>query len=558
MNQESEMSHLILNEDDYSLIKELIGSAIYFPRLSQFAAVVEDKLKGTSAWRMLALLEYQESKGCFINHRETGRFGPASLDFYAFNSPIIREIKRRTTSLVRKLQPPVEDSYEIKLVQEGITYVCLAPIVIRERFTGIIVGFSIQPEEVNVRDQHLLEVVAEVIGLVIEKFTLKAKTDKLQKQVRDYRNKLVNMESLKIMGELALGAAHNLNNLLTGILGYVQVISTKAQDPEMKPVISEIHTSVMAGKETIQNLQEFRKMDMDESFDVVHIEEVIKRTVSLTRTKWQDEAWAKNIEYKIEMDLRDPAVVMGNPSTLLEAFIIILFKSLESIPNGGKVTIEIFEDNNQAEMSFLAIKETKITDSLLEMDPFIQYKEGTASYFNLAVAEEIIQRHQGTLSRDTKIGQGTTITVKLPLMEKQAPETINVLPSFEKVSARILVVEDEPIVRSLLRDVLRTEGFTVEAAEDGRAALEILEKDTKFDILITDLGMPVMSGFDLVERARKIISNLPVIMATGWEAQIDRKKVKKYNINYVVGKPFQFRELIESIMICLTQKKKEN
>ena len=82
-----------------------------------------------------------------------------------------------------------------------------------------------------------------------------------------------------------------------------------------------------------------------------------------------------------------------------------------------------------------------------------------------------------------------------------------------------------------------------------------MNTDKHFDVIITDLGMPVMSGFDLAARVRKQFSDIPIILATGWESQIDRKKVDKYQINYIVGKPFQFKDLVDAILRCVSLKK---
>ena len=95
------------------------------------------------------------------------------------------------------------------------------------------------------------------------------------------------------------------------------------------------------------------------------------------------------------------------------------------------------------------------------------------------------------------------------------------------------------------------EGFCVDSVESGPKGLAMLKK-IDFDLIITDLGMPVMSGLDFTLRAREMQPKIPVIMATGWESRIDRKKLKDYKIDHVVGKPFQFRKLIEAInsLLC--------
>jgi CheY-like chemotaxis protein len=534
-------------KNDFALLSDLIGSAIRFSSLGEYLELMEDRLRSETNWDNIEVLEFNESKECFINHRSPDRCGPALMGFYSSDSPVIKKVRERTGSILRTLKSPAVDSYERKLISDRYTCLCLAPVILEDKFSGVVIGYSKKEGDVPDRDRQLLEVTAEIIASCLERFVLKTSDHDQQKLLQEYREQMINLESLKILGELSAGAAHSLNNLLAGIMGYVQVIELKNSDEMVKSMLDEIKKSVMTGSSMVRNLQEFKRIDLETDMEPIQIDSIVKKSVFLTRSKWQDEAWAKNINYKIEMALKDSVFAVGNETLLLEAFIVILFKCLESIPLGGKVTIEVLQENDSLTVDFTTNRKTSIGEGLLALDPFVHSREKTTLSPNLMVAEEIIRRHNGTLTRDAKIGQGITISVKLPVMERRAAVKTRLLGSREKVSARILVAEDEPVVRSLLTNVLTTEGFIVKAAENGMGALDIMQNDKDFDLMITDLSMPDISGFELADRVRRILPDIPIILATGWEARIDRKKITNHRIDFVVGKPFNFRELVETI-----------
>jgi CheY-like chemotaxis protein len=300
---------------------------------------------------------------------------------------------------------------------------------------------------------------------------------------------------------------------------------------------------VVTGEETVRNLQEFKKIDSEVDFEPVPLHDLVGRAVQLTHSRWLDEARARSVEYRIETDVPAGLLVSGNPTALLVAVILIIFKILDSIPDGGKVIIEADESGENVQLAFSTSGQIEARGVMAELDPFMHRREGSFFSLNLSAAEEILKRHQGTLSRESVIFKGTSIVARLPALK---PATLP--PPREREGCipprKLLVVEDEPVIRQLLNDVLSEEGFSIQTAESGPDALELLGQES-FDLIITDLGMPVMSGLEFSRKVRETYPRIPIVLATGWESRLDRKKLKEYNINHVVGKPFQFDKLLE-------------
>ncbi len=530
-----------LLEDDYRLLKELIGSAMYFSDVHEYGAIVEEKVKSSTSWDEVRIVPFDKDKGQFVVKRRWGREDVLLQSFYSFDSSIIQKIKDRTG--IYKVELTENSSgYESNVYRQGYKMLALSPILLREEFAGVLVGYS-KESDVKKRDEAILEISAEIIALSINTFHLSRRLDRLLLKIEEYERELVYLESSKILGNIAGSSSHKINNLLSGILGYAQIIESKTTDEDIKQEIQTIKDAAIAGRKLIKDLLELKKVDLDLEMDLVNINEIMERAVNLTRAKWQWEAQARNVEYRVEMDLKDPVFILGNSSTLLEAFVIFILKSIETIPRGGKLIIEASSKDDCSIVSFETF--AMAGNFLVDLDPFIHSKKDSQREVNIEVAKEIVKRHQGNVIVEEKIGQGLRIVVEIPVINRQIKDITLQREFLKRSGVSILVVEDEPIVRSLLKDVLTAEGFKVTTAEDGEKALKVWQ-DKEFDLIITDLGMPVMSGFELAAKVRAK-SDIPIILTTGWESQIDRKKVKKYKINRIVGKPFQLKELIDAI-----------
>ncbi len=536
-----------------NLLKEIIGSAMFFSNMMEYSAFIEDKMKVLSGWDMIQFVEYSISRGCFICREFAGQYHDTkNLDFYSPESPIIKQLNESHDIIIRDLSSEnLTERYEKKLQRDGFRYVYIAPVIVRDKFVGVLTCYSKNEKKAETEDLYILDIVAEILALAQEMYFYRKRLDEADKTINDYEDTFIDMESVKILGDLTTGTAFEINGLLTGILGQVEFLERGEINSQRLQLLNDIKKGALIGRDAIKNLQEFKNLDLKEKFTIVEVDRIVNKALELTRSKWRDESWAKNIEYKIEMDLRQIPPISGSPSALTEAFITAILKSLESIPDGGKIGISTYREANNAIITFEAFKSQGISI----FDPFFDSLETVRSSPNISAARKIIKRHHGEMTMETKLTSGTEIVIKLPVNEDV--ESIEESSSIKQLehSATILFVDDDQIVRSLVKDVMEVEGFKVLTAENGFKALEIM-KNSPIDILMTDLGMPGMSGFQLASEARKLMPDIPIIMATGWESRIDRKKVEQNKIDYIVGKPFLFAEIFEVVTDTLHRKHK--
>lgn len=540
------------------LIKEITSSAINCIDRAEFPRTVETKILSHTDWDLVKFVEFSIDRNSFIKRETTeSAIFDIDLDFYSPESEIILETQKARDVMTRELKPgdPLE-KYEKKLLQEGFRFAYLFPITVRDKFVGVFACFSRCETRADVEEISFMKTVGEVLTLSWEMFFQKKKHGDLEEKVSNISNSLIQMESVRILGDLIPGVANEINNILTGILGYSELMERGKHDAQVIHLVEEIKRSALMGKNTIKSLQEFKDLDLEAEFALVELEEIIEKAVQLTKPRWRDEAWAKNIEYKIEMDLRPVNPIMGNRAALLEAMISVIFKALDSIPKGGRVTIQTYQKPESMEIIFRTTGEAEKTPGFAIYDLFFHTRDLTDGESNIKAALEIMRRHGGNINLEAKLGHGSIITLTLPSITREIKQREEKAKSLRKSTQSILVVEDDQMVCTLIKDALRFEGFQVTMAGDGYEALDLL-RENRYDLMLTDLGMPGMSGYQLAIQAKEIYPDIPIIMATGWESRIDRQKMAEYKIDYIVGKPFVFEDLFEAIKASIQKNMEE-
>jgi PAS domain S-box-containing protein len=374
---------------------------------------------------------------------------------------------------------------------------------------------------------------------------------------------LLQSEKLKSLGELSGGVAHDFNNILAAILGRVQLLKMQLKAPlekqekrksvlELKKGLEIIERASLDGAETIRRIQEFsRRRTNDEDFTQVDINELLDDALEFTRIRWKNETEAKGIEIRIQKELSPLTPVLGSSSELREVFTNLINNAIDAMPQGGEIRITSFMNDTTAVIS-IGDTGSGIPKNIKGrvFDPFFTTKGVQSTGLGLSVSYGIINRHHGTITVDSVEGEATVFTLRFPLTKKTSKEEAKeekVIPIKRKQKkARILLIEDEEDVRELLRDILTGAGHNVEVANDGREGIEIFKKK-KFDLVFTDLGMPVMSGWEVAEKVKGINKKVPIALITGWNVRLDSAEMNDSGINLVIHKPFKMEQVLNSV-----------
>jgi PAS domain S-box-containing protein len=361
--------------------------------------------------------------------------------------------------------------------------------------------------------------------------------------VRKLQDRLNTDLRMRALGELSSGVAHDFNNLLGIILGRAQLLSRRSADPEVRKGLEVIQRAAADGAMTVRRIQDYARQRSGHSHVPLDVGEVVRDVIEMTRGKWQEETRQHGVAIEVETHLAHRSTVRGNAPELREALTNLVLNAVDAMPRGGRLRFASGEADGTVWV--------QVTDTGRGMtpevaarafDPFFSTKDEHGTGLGLSIAYSIAARHEGTLELvETFPGRGSTFVLRLPACTSQ-PEREARKPKVQPVTGvSALVVEDEPEVRMVLVEMLESQGYRVSQAEGGAQALELLGRD-RFDLVLTDLGMPVVSGWEVAREARRRWPRTVVALVTGWAENLAGEDIGAGTVDLVIAKPFDLND----------------
>ncbi|MBV9210753.1 MAG: PAS domain-containing protein [Acidobacteria bacterium] len=372
------------------------------------------------------------------------------------------------------------------------------------------------------------------------------------------QERMAQSDKLRAVGELAAGVAHNLNNALTVIQGRAQLLMMRSQDEATAKSLEVITRAVADGSQTLRRILDFARRDTAQEFMPVDLAELISSSVEIARPKWQNRSATRNgASINVMVENQGAVYVLGESAELREVILNLIFNAVDAMQDGG--TIEM---GTRAELDsacfWVADTGCGMPPDVVEriFEPFYTTKGERGTGLGLAASHGIIERHGGRIMVVSEQGLGTRFEIRLPLYEKSSrarktqekQETAQ--PNMKLKTARVLIVEDEDRVRALLRDAFDAAGHRVIEAATGTQALSRLEesKEEKFDLVISDLGLPEVSGLHLARWVKEHSPDTIFILATGWPDMVQPEDYEKGRLDLVIKKPFDVMDVLEQAM----------
>jgi len=357
---------------------------------------------------------------------------------------------------------------------------------------------------------------------------------------------LLQAEKLRSLAEMASGVAHDFNNALAVVLGNTQLLLYTVQDEEIKKSLKTIEKVAKDSAQTVRRLQDFTRKGVNQELFKVDLNTIIKDSIGITKPKWKDEIQSRGLRIEIVTNLEEIPLVLGNPSELREVITNMIFNAIEALPGGGKIEIRTFQ---KSERVFIQISDTGIgiAEEIRKkiFEPFFTTKPFTNTGLGLSMAYGIIKRFEGEIEVESKVGEGTLFTIILPVEGKKREEGVS-STIIKGRKAHILVIDDEEFVRSVLSRTLAQVDHQVTLAENGEKGIELF-KERKFDMVLTDLGMPGMSGWEVCRMIKEISPDTPVGMITGWGMEMSSSKIEEYGLNFIISKPFDLDQILNVV-----------
>jgi len=384
-------------------------------------------------------------------------------------------------------------------------------------------------------------------------------TTQLAKEVADRvraESQLLQVQKMDALGKLTGGIAHDFNNLLTGIITSLELIQKRVADarPDKVQFYAEaaLNSAMSAASLTHRLLAFARQQPLDTrpvdiNKHVRSLEELLVRTIG------------ERIALKLEMTTK-PAIALVDPIQLESAVLNLVINARDALPRGGNIWVSTYAayshgDPNLADGSYVALSVrddgTGIEHSVIDkvFEPFFTTKPlGQGTGLGLSTIYGFARQSGGDAHIRSVARRGTEVTIMLPATSDPtavdvAPVTIDPQGSGEHV----LIVEDMPAVRLFVTEVLEDAGYRCTQVGDIETALERLQNDPSINLLLTDVGLPRMSGRELADVARGWREALPILFMTGYaETAINRQVFLGAGMDMLV-KPFQISHLLDKV-----------
>jgi CheY-like chemotaxis protein len=313
-----------------------------------------------------------------------------------------------------------------------------------------------------------------------------------------------------------------------------------------------IEKAAQDGRETVRRIQEFSRTRADRPFETVSLVEILDDAVEITRSRWKTESERRNVRVDVVREFENVAPILGNPAELREVFTNLILNASDAMPQGGEIKLRCYPDPSGSGDVISEVTDNGVgmTEEIRRhlFDPFFTTKGTSGTGLGMSVAYGIVNRHDGQINVETSLGKGTRFRLSFPtceLSEEQAIPLEQEAPR-PKRAARVLVIDDEQSIAQLIEDALSIEGHSVDVATSGGEGVGMAEV-SDYDLVLTDLGMPDMSGWEVAAQIKRRDPELPIILVTGWGTTLESAEVTAAGIAGVIHKPFDIRELIETV-----------
>jgi PAS domain S-box-containing protein len=364
---------------------------------------------------------------------------------------------------------------------------------------------------------------------------------------KEERERAARADKLRALGQLASGVAHDFNNSLAAILGRAQLLRRQVNDPALVRNLDIIQTAAEDAAATVRRIQTFARKSAVKEFELLDVGTLLNDAIEITRTRWENEARLRGLEYEVKLEAQAGQNTYGSASELREVFVNLIVNAVDAMPRGGKLLITGRRKDKRLQLQFtddgVGMPE-EVRQKIFE--PFFSTKGAHGTGLGLSVSYSIIERHEGSISVDTKVGNGSTFTIDLPAVVPESSLADVSTPVQEVARLRILVVDDEAPVRETLAEMLVAVNHEVELAGSGQEAVEKLRRSS-FDFVFTDLAMPEMDGWETARAIREEWPNLQIILVTGYGPTTIPPAGEEKLVDAVIGKPFDFAQVSSTL-----------
>ena len=442
-----------------------------------------------------------------------------------------------------------------RLASVGLRSLVAAPLQIESKVFGALISARREPNSFTSAECEFLRQLSEHVALAAHQAQLHGALQSAYEELRSTQQSVMQQERLRVLGQMASGIAHDINNAISPIALYTD--SMLEREPGLsdraRGYLRIIQQATGDVAETVARMREFYRQQVGQSQLVpLDINAIVPQVIELTRARWQamPQQGGTVIEVKTALTPDLPAI-MGAKSEIREALTNLVFNAVDAMPQGGLLTLRTRLHGEQRIVVEVADTGVGMNDETRRrcLEPFFTTKGERGTGLGLAMVYGIMQRHDGALEIDSAPGSGTTVRLCFTPASETAASSTDLQP-IVPAGLRILLIDDDPILLKSLRETLEQDGHTILTANGGKQGLDVFHSsvapatgESTISLVITDLGMPHVDGRSVARGVKQASRDTPVILLTGWGERLIAEGDAPANVDRVLSKPPRLREL---------------
>ena len=351
---------------------------------------------------------------------------------------------------------------------------------------------------------------------------------------------------MEAVGELASGLSHDLNNALNVMRMRLELFRRELPEASRNAHFEAFTRIVDDAAARVLRMHELSRKQSEPSVEEVDLRQAIEDAIDMARTELEQRSVGDARQFHLRSDVAGLPPVRANLAELKHLFVNLLLNARDAMPQGGTISIEAARDEEFAVVS-VSDEGTGIPEDQLEtiFQSFFTTKGQQGTGLGLSMARSAMSRLGGSIVARNRPEKGAEFVLRFPPCTRAAaPKAVpppQTAPPVQR-SLRVLLVDDDPDCLEVTKQVLRIDPLDIDTANSGTEALRRLEGDA-YDLLLCDVGMPDMSGWQVAQKARACHPEMRIFMVTGWASEFASAESRPGTVDAVIAKPVEIDEL---------------
>ena len=441
---------------------------------------------------------------------------------------------------------PISQEVQLVDISDCVTDDCEAAVAVDitpdDEHRCALAFWTHRPAGFTESDLELQTVLAKTARNVLTFAVTIERISKSKRTLEKSTTRMVDAEAMAALTDMTSGIAHDFNNVVGGIVGRVQLLKMTVDEGPMAVGLSQVESLAMEGAETLRRIQEFTRRTRNKKLSPIDLAEVLGTSLGDRSSTWRELAKTAGVDV-VCTNRPEAAIVDGDADDLVSLIDKLIENAVEHSSHGATVEVALKQHRSRWLLT-VADRGDGISEEIRKkvFYPFFTTKTSRGAGLGLAIAHGIAISHGAKIEIEDRAEGGTIFRVSLESSDGVCDESDITKGNRVSDRLRILVVDDDEQIRDILSDMLTIDGHSSTTCADGYQALEAIDAQP-YDLVITDLGMPGMSGLDLAAVVHEKYPELPIAMITGWGTQIDEEDASLKGIKIVLPKPFHLKDV---------------